>query len=463
MAQDYSEYLAVNVLNEQQLVSYRSLSRALKLHSNLAKQMLYEFHRKQNAKRPGSVHATYHVTGTRLQQTPHQANGVPSQTDEEDKQMQSSPPLPGSSAPQPEETQEPVSIRSVVLAKEEHLEQAMATFETITGMHIYSLAAGGLSDMQALTECNRKVVTNFASEDPLQAWKQYGTIQNSHVKRRTHCRQPPAPAPNTKSVEMKTKPAPPTTKPTVPEKQRSKDSKAESQDSKPSSAKATPEPAAAAAKKPAQPKRQGSDIFKSFAKTQPPKPKKQDSQGSTSASPAPEPEDVPMNEFSEEEPDADGGADGEASDGLAEVPAGKSRKDTQKELEAMMDEEDEVMEEAPDAGSEKDQGAGEAEEHDAGALDQPPPKQEKEEPKEEVQVEGGRRRGRRRVMKKKTVKDEDGYLVTREEAGWESFSEDEPAPKKPKMASSTKPAATKKKGAGAKTGQGNIMSFFSKK
>ena len=89
-------------------------------------------------------------------------------------------------------------------------------------------------------------------------------------------------------------------------------------------------------------------------------------------------------------------------------------------------------------------------------------------------------------MKKKTVKDEDGYLgrftsnaarlpiadeltmyaVTREEPGWESFSEDEPAPKKPKLASSAKPAASNgpaKKGAGAKTGQGNIMSFFSKK
>lgn len=55
MAQDYVEYLAVNVLNEQQLVhayprpihdvsltfdqvSYRSVSRALKVHSNLAKQ-----------------------------------------------------------------------------------------------------------------------------------------------------------------------------------------------------------------------------------------------------------------------------------------------------------------------------------------------------------------------------------------------------------------------------------------
>jgi DNA polymerase delta subunit 3 len=47
--------------------------------------------------------------------------------------------------------------------------------------------------------------------------------------------------------------------------------------------------------------------------------------------------------------------------------------------------------------------------------------------------------------------------VTAEEPGWESFSEDEPAPKK-------KPAvsAPKNKPA-AKAGQGNIMSFFGRK
>lgn len=38
---------------------------------------------------------------------------------------------------------------------------------------------------------------------------------------------------------------------------------------------------------------------------------------------------------------------------------------------------------------------------------------------------------------------------------WESFSEDEPAPKKP--------AVNVAKGKGAKAGQGNIMSFFGKK
>ncbi len=38
MARDYSEFLATQVLHEQQPVSYRSLSRALKVHGNLAKQ-----------------------------------------------------------------------------------------------------------------------------------------------------------------------------------------------------------------------------------------------------------------------------------------------------------------------------------------------------------------------------------------------------------------------------------------
>ena len=75
-------------------------------------------------------------------------------------------------------------------------------------------------------------------------------------------------------------------------------------------------------------------------------------------------------------------------------------------------------------------------------------------------------------MKKRTVKDEEGYLVTKEEAAWESFSEEEPAAKKVKSAvnagaAAQAPGAAKKGGAAAggmaKKGQGNIMSFFGKK
>lgn len=65
-------------------------------------------------------------------------------------------------------------------------------------------------------------------------------------------------------------------------------------------------------------------------------------------------------------------------------------------------------------------------------------------------------------MKKITYKDEEGFLVTKEEPAWESFSEDEQAPiSKPKSHSSTN--LKSKKGVGGKPVQGNIMSFFGKK
>ena len=97
---------------------------------------------------------------------------------------------------------------------------------------------------------------------------------------------------------------------------------------------------------------------------------------------------------------------------------------------------------------------------------------------------GGRRRGRRKVMKKKTIKDDEGYLgtshlpeacftifekanlkrtaVTKEEPGWESFSEDEPAPRQATPVPSA-PSNLKGKKAAGKPGQGNIMSFFGKR
>lgn len=53
--------------------------------------------------------------------------------------------------------------------------------------------------------------------------------------------------------------------------------------------------------------------------------------------------------------------------------------------------------------------------------------------------------------------------MTKEEAAWESFSEDEPAPKKAKtvpIPTTSKPTTAKN---GTKPGRGNIMSFFTKK
>ncbi|KAM3424256.1 hypothetical protein BST61_g11204 [Cercospora zeina] len=442
MAQDYGEYLAINVLNEQQLVSYRNLSRALKVHSNLAKQMLYEFHRKQNSKKPGSVHATYLVTGTKQQST--QTNEVQSQQDGEDTVMRSSPPLPSSSFPRPDEdVQESIPVKTIMIVKEENLEQAKAQFDAITGIHIYSLQAKGLSDIQTLTECGRKVLTDYASEDPLKDWKQYGVIQNPNVKRRERQNGPPAaaPAPAKKAEPVKAAATPALTK------QASTVSNA--------SSKTATEPAKATASKPAATKKDTSNIFKSFAKgAAAANAKKSESQQSSKA--ATLVPDVDMTGFSDDDDDDGGGVVAEEPE--TKQPSGPTKKDRKADLEAMMDMDDEPMEDAaPTPESEQD---AEEEKHDEGAIEKPAAKQE---PKETVTVENGRRRGRRRVMKKKTVKDDEGYLVTREEAAWESFSEEEPAPKKPKTSatvpSTNKPAAKK----GGKPGQGNIMSFFGKK
>jgi DNA polymerase delta subunit 3 len=361
--------------------------------------MLFDFHQKQNAKKPGSVHATYLITGTRTPPKPqHHANA--DTQDGQDAVMQSSPPIPNRSAPQaPEDDAEPTPVRSVLLVKEEHLSQAKATFEKITGIHVYSLAARGLSDLNSLTECNRKIAVECASEDPLVAWKQYGTIQNPNVKRRTQKRPPPPPATlNTKEAPAKAKPAP------ALEKQATK----ASNEPEPTSAKATPVPEKntdatkkKTATKPVTLKREASSIFKSFAKGANKAKKPTSTESSAAPSPAPVPaEDESMGGMSDDD------IDSPAVDEEIEVDAGtgRSKKDREADLKAMMDADDEEMEDVADGVSDNALDAPKDDENEASQ------ESTKEEPKETMTVENGRRRGRRRVMKKKTVKDDEGYL-----------------------------------------------------
>jgi len=53
--------------------------------------------------------------------------------------------------------------------------------------------------------------------------------------------------------------------------------------------------------------------------------------------------------------------------------------------------------------------------------------------------------------------------VTKEEPVWESFSEDEPERHKADTPASTASSVSKGKKGNGKPGQGNIMSFFTKK
>ncbi|KAL8779540.1 MAG: hypothetical protein Q9194_001392 [Teloschistes cf. exilis] len=90
-------------------------------------------------------------------------------------------------------------------------------------------------------------------------------------------------------------------------------------------------------------------------------------------------------------------------------------------------------------------------------------KQDEAEQEKPATVSGGRRRGRRKIMKKMTLRDDEGYLVTKEEPAWESFSEDEPPPKQTTLTPAPSSTSTKGPKSTAKKGQGNLMSFFGKK
>lgn len=122
-------------------VTYRLLSRELKIHVNTAKEsvftdpipgrrmltghrMLFEFHRLQNGKKPGTIHATYLVSGTKRKDEAAATNGSVKK-DGEDEYMQSSP-FMNSSMPQVEESTGETSVLSISLTGEENLDSMYA-------------------------------------------------------------------------------------------------------------------------------------------------------------------------------------------------------------------------------------------------------------------------------------------------------------------------------------------------
>lgn len=185
-------------------VNHRSLGRELKIHNNLAKQMLFSFHQTQNAKKPGSVHATYIISGT--PRPPAPPNGFHNH-DGDDTVMQSSPPV--SSLPDADHTQETetISKRTIMIVKEEHLEKAKARLEDISSIFVYSLEPSSLANLNVLSDCTREMFETHAREDPLEAWKQYGVIQNPNTRRRTGKRPTAVEMPTSQPPKLAQKPA----------------------------------------------------------------------------------------------------------------------------------------------------------------------------------------------------------------------------------------------------------------
>ncbi|KAI0022499.1 hypothetical protein F4780DRAFT_176439 [Xylariomycetidae sp. FL0641] len=447
---DYRQYLAQKILTEDQPVTYRLLSRALKVHVNTAKEMLYEFHQWQNAKRPSTLHATYLVYGTKKTEGKQQDGDVEmtdSQTSEDFH-------VPYSDA---------VPTNTLSLVREEDLQHILAQFVEVTSIHVYSLAPHPLKDLQLLADTARQVMEISPLDSASASDKVFGGIANPHVRRRERrggakpaAASAAAPKPDPKpqvKPEVKAE-----IKPTADEAVK-EESKAPTQASSKTSSTSGP------AKKPAPAstlKRQGSSgIGQMFAKAaaKPKKPATKAADSGANSAAASGAEDAPPAAMSD-----DGEDDTVPAEEVKKEDSGaarQARKEREERLRQMMDESDEEEPEKAESPVEEPM-----EEDTAPA--EPEPESESmpkaDEPAEVVSsTGGGRRRGRRRVTRKKQIMDEQGYLVTIQEPGWESFSEDEAPPPKPKAQPvKSEPAAKPKKPAG-KGGQGNIMSFFSKK
>jgi DNA polymerase delta subunit 3 len=127
----YRTYLATQIYSEQATVSYRNTARALKVHVNAAKRILYEFHSHENRKKPNSVHATYLLAGKKKSnEQPVATNEAIDRTEADDEAIPSSPPPFTSSMLQSSQQEvdcqqgqtEILPAKTVTLVREESLE-----------------------------------------------------------------------------------------------------------------------------------------------------------------------------------------------------------------------------------------------------------------------------------------------------------------------------------------------------
>jgi DNA polymerase delta subunit 3 len=368
--------------------------------------MLFEFHRVQNGKKPGSIHAVYMIAGQKREQAQNISNG--DHIKKEDAYMQSSPPeKPSLSQPR---VVEDIPILSITIAREEDIEKAKTQFESISSIHVYSLGPSVIKDMEVLTDCNRQIIEQYNDRDPLEVNHIYGTIINKNVKRRT-VKRAPAPAvaapavAKPKAIPSRTQEAKvptPSSSAKAPPKLSSQASSGSSKDffGKPSvprqasnlSAKDAPTSSAPAAK----PKTNTiGGMFASSKSKASPSP-------ATSAAATPA-ADSPMAGVADDDSEDDEPA-AVAQPSKDEIEKSRqARKEREAKLAQMMEESDEEVAPTPEV---------ESQEKEEEEEPEPAPEENKEpEGKREfVETSNGRRRGRRRVMKKKTVKDEEGYL-----------------------------------------------------
>ncbi|KAK6515304.1 hypothetical protein TWF506_007649 [Arthrobotrys conoides] len=465
MSTDHSSFLAARVLNDNKLVTYRLLSRELKIHVNKAKEHLAAFHEAENRKRQGSCHATYLVTGI---PKPLAQTSRPRIDTDDDTYMESSP-VPQATQNEDEET---VKMSSVILVTEEELEGVKESLKEITSIHIYSVEPGPIKDLLTISDASTELYSRFPTLNAAEKSKIYGTTLNKYAKKREGAPPPPPPPQPTKSstyvVPVKKEPtlpaAPAATTSTSTSKETKKDVKKDffgSIKAKDAQKPRQTSDSTSSSKVKVPLKRGQSDLMSSFSNTQPKKPKQPEKKKTP---PPPDFMDVDDDEPAEVEPIDE---ETRAAERAKQEEIRRKRQEDEDELRRMMDEEDD------------EPAVTDATNSDVEPVDSP--EEEEEEatlsPTEEPPVPApsasapGRRKVKRRVTKKVRSKDADGYIVTREVTEWEEYSEDDiPAPAKPVAkpnafsAMKQAPSSQKgKKGAGEGGPKRDIASFFQRK
>ncbi|GAC92510.1 possible DNA polymerase delta subunit [Pseudozyma hubeiensis SY62] len=193
---DPTSFLTSCIQRDKKLVTYRLLSRELRIHVDEAKKALAAFY--ESHKDKSNLDATYILIGKAAFAEPQSDAAAAPKADEE--QPEDGKPIGSSSTPSSStvparsfldsrvtqrQTRTNVTRKVIRLVSAAHLDEAQSSFEQITSCHIYSISPGRLRDATQLTAVQHDLHTQ---QKYIDTWQQtnrgaeLGVIVNPTIK-----------------------------------------------------------------------------------------------------------------------------------------------------------------------------------------------------------------------------------------------------------------------------------------